>query len=244
MWTGTSITKYDRMARKHAAGGYNQYHKPKPRYVTKKYVDKKIKGIIEKKYHLKLVSSGANPSYDNPYQVSLSEIALGSGDIFRDGDRIKVTSIQISGSIAAGINTNFAGVRILVFQWLCESVPVPLDIISASGIALTSLTWQQNHYNHDKRNQFRILSDRKYTLGGTTTGNGLETEKRYKRFEIKLNIGLLAKQNKVKNFVQYIGGSTTVMINNIYFLAIGSDVDASGLEGNVTFESKLNFLDA
>jgi len=198
--------------------------------IQRKQVKALIKEPMEHKYFEDPITDAFGiPSSGVTYQLSL--IPQGDTDVTRDGDRLTLTSVNIRGSVYCGDVTNI--VRVIFFQWRPQSFPSVSDILS-KGEDGTNVG-VHSFYNHDKRSEFKILSDRTYSLAGygtTTSPYGVDTEKLF-------NINISKKL--IKN-LQYVNGSTSVGSNQIHYIAI-SDSDATP-NPTLTFKIRINYIDA
>lgn len=198
--------------------------------IQRKQVKELIKEPMEHKYYEDPITDAFGvPSSGATYQLSL--IPQGDTDSTRDGDRLTLTSVNIRGSVYCGDVTNL--IRVIFYQWRPQSTPTITDILS-KGADGTNID-VYSHYNHDKRSEFKILSDRTYSLAGygtTVSPYGQDTEKLF-------NINISKKL--IKN-LQYVNGSTSVGSNQLWYLAI-SDSDATP-NPTLTFKIRMNYIDA
>lgn len=206
----------------------------KSKLVTKQQLNRAIKGVTEKKYFI-TQGTAVDVSYDNPVLQSLTLVTQGDSDTTRDGDKIHMRSISVIGYIV-NTTTQVVGSRLIIFQWLGQDVPGATDIIVPTGGSADAYTWVRGHYNHDHRHLFRILYDRRILLGGSTNAN-LPTNI---MFSAKLNIGLLAAKKRCVSTLQFQAGGTTADAH-VYLLCLSSVTDASGIEPDLTYESKFNY---
>lgn len=184
-----------------------------------------IKAPMELKYQEGTITDDFGiPSTGATYQLSI--IAQGDTDTERDGDQLTLSSVNIRGRVLVGDTTNI--VRIIFYQWRPITSPTIPDILSpgvdATNIDIFSL------YNHDKRSQFKILSDKTYVLAGFGTSASPYGPASEKYFTMTLNKKLIKK-------LQYNNGSSTVGSNQVWYLAI-SDSQATP---NPTLSMKVRF---
>lgn len=168
------------------------------------------------------------------------DVAQGDTDTTRDGDRLMWAghidlSLEVTnGQGSLGDVTNM--IRVVLFQWVPISVPTAGDVFLAgpSGVADCF-----SHYNHDQRQQFKILFDRLFKTAGSSYFNGTFespttaiTSTGVKRFKVSL-----AKANKQS---QYAGGST-VGTNKIYMFYVS---DSSAVtHPTLAYSTKIVFRD-
>lgn len=209
---------------------------------SKAYVRKAIRNIQEKKFHL-YADTDVDLSYDNPVFQSITDISQGDLDSNRDGDRLKLRSVDVRGMII-GNNGVTTEARVLVVQWLGQDTPTVQEILEAGTVAWNADTAVTAHYNHDHRKMFRVLYDRTIVScsTATTTSAGSNEYKRW-LFHARINIGKLALKGKAKAYINYQSASTTGN-NKVYIMALSNQTDASGFEPTLTYEAKVNFTDS
>jgi len=126
----------------------------------------------------------------------MSGITQGLQDLAqRVGDEIRPISFSIKGEIVGADSTNV--VRLIVFQWKQETVPVIGDVIQTANV--------NSFYNHDNAGLFKILFDRRYT----TSYNGNDVK--------QVNVNITKGFNRM---VKYNATSSTQFHNGIYICLI------------------------
>lgn len=222
--TQTVTTRVKKRNKKH-------YKNHIPKYLSRRdkfNLKNNLATLGEKKYIQFNYVPGAGVPYTGQMQP-VTVIPQGTTDSDRSGDQIALRSIEIQwgwyidGSVIPSTElTNI--VRIIVFQWIPDTVPVRDNILSI-GVTTPPSLYPHAPYNHDKRFQFRILYDKKQHLSyyGPAVAIG---RKRITRFP----------QRKI----QFQSG-TTVGTNQIYVLYLSD----SGATPNPTMSSsvKVNYQD-
>lgn len=94
---------------------------------TKNIAKNVVKGLAEKKYH-DVIDANASGSYDNAYIQPLNKISQGDSDTTRDGDTIRMSSLEFRGNISWANNASAVG-RLII---LCQK-PGDLALSSASS---------------------------------------------------------------------------------------------------------------
>lgn len=188
-----------------------------------------VKKLIAVRQELKffLSQTNARAVTNSPVIFQITNIPQGVADTDRTGDRLYLKKAYVRLHVAIGDFTNMF--RIIFFQWKPNTVPA----ISGSDILLPGASGSIDYlsqYNHDNRQEFRILYDRTYNLNGNGSGasDPITSTSQVIKF-IKL-------RPKLKQ-LQYAGGST-VGTNQVYYLAISD----SSILPNPTFSMSVKFL--
>lgn len=150
----------------------------------------------------------------------LTNIVRGDADTNRDGDRLLPISLRFSYVLYG--ETYSSVFRILIFRWKPDSVPTVGDVLftTGSGYAVTC------DYQHDQRNQFEILYDKKHTV---SNNGGSE-------------LVVVTKSLKMaKKQVDYTAGGTSGS-NKIWAIAISDRSLATS--GTIAMTYRLNFTDS
>ncbi len=220
---------------------------PVPSYVSgrgtasKAYVKRAIKKMHEKKYFMKEQSSIA-VSFDTHLLVDLSAIPQGDTDLTRDGDSVKLTSLQVRMTWQTGASQSADSyVRVVIFQWFDNSTPTPPLVLGALGAAFDGTTAMDAFYNHDRRRQFRVLYDNLSICGGSSDP-AVASHLFRKTPVISFTPKIKGKRTGKKAYINFVGGGTTAQ-NKIYLLAISNIADGTNTEPVLLFNSKLNFID-
>lgn len=155
--------------------------------------------------------------------LHLTNISQGDTDVTRDGDMLRVNSIQITFSVNNADAYNI--LRFVVFQWKPASngattPPALGDIFLDTTNAVIS------PFNHDSRQNYRILMDRRCVTDSV-------------QYPVKI-VKMFITRKFYRN-IQYSSG-TTVASNNIYCWAVSD----SGVSAHpaVTYSGKTSFTDS
>jgi len=196
--------------------------------LQRRQVKRLIKAPMEHKYYEHNVSLVGAPS--SGLFVQTSTIPQGDTDGTRDGDKLTLTSMNVSGSVYCGDVTNI--VRLIFLQWRPPTSPSLTDILGkgadGTNVDVYSL------YNHDKRSQFKILFDRSWSLAGygtTSSPYGQDTEKLF-----RVNIS-----KKLVKDLQYVNGSSTSGSNQIFYIALSDSIATPN--PTFTFVMRMNYVD-
>jgi len=172
----------------------------------------------EKKYS----ASYTNVSVSSAGNVfGLTEVTQGDTDQTRDGDQLTLTSLQLRWQAIIGDTANY--VRVIVFQWLANSVPTINSVLLSLPLGGEVLS----PYNHDTRYVFRVLYDKTVLL----TNVGKPSSEVYDVRLIKFP----------RNRVQYEAGGTTGT-NKIYCITLSDSGAVSHPAVNMYW--KTNFKDS
>lgn len=153
-----------------------------------------------------------------PNVQDLCSVAQGDGDTYRDGDTLQASSINYRINMSPGDSTNF--LRLIFVQYFPNTTPAATDILTIS-VGYETLAM----YNTDQADQFKILSDRTYTM----------TDVGYNKAR-----SISGKIQVSKKKMQYMAGTTNGS-NHVYLIALSdSSAVAHPSYGCVT---KLNFRD-
>lgn len=163
-------------------------------------------------------------------------IAQGDTDQTRDGDTLKwIGKMHVRLGLVCADTTNV--VRIIIFQWhpTSDNAPTP-DVQDILAIGPSGSPDTLSHYNHDERQNFRVIFDKAYSLVGNGTADtypGTTSTVIYRRYKISLR--------KARKRVQFTAG-TTEGTNKFFFLAITDS--AAGPNPEVAFSIKTFFTDS
>lgn len=170
---------------------------------------------IELKFFDTAVSSNiADPTITSPTPAVLSAITqatTASTDNVRVGDRVVFKKFTYRFTLTFA--DNFNRCRVIFFQWKPSSTPVPSNILLNGVSGAIDMTSQ---YSHDFRTQYKILSDRMYTL----IGNGLAATNPLTPVSAFTVAGSF---NKYRKQGQY-AASTTTGTNQIYVMAFSDSL--------------------
>lgn len=185
-----------------------------------------VKSLISRRQELKFYVSQTNAQAVSSAGVifQLSVIPQGDTDTSRDGDRLYLESMHVKGSITIADTVNLF--RLIFFQWKPTSTPLISNILlngPSGGIDVYS------HYNHDTRQEFKILFDRLYHQEGNSSA---AVAPYTPTSQIIVNF----MRYKMNRQLQYQGGGTTGT-NQIYYIAISDSgvIPHSELDMSVKF---------
>lgn len=196
-----------------------------------------IKNRQELKYWIAPQINGANVTSTLGIN-DISAVAQGDTDTTRDGDRLQwcgTMDIRLNLVGAFGVTgDNYNTYRFIVLQWHPSSVPTVGDIL-LTGPSTAIDVYSQ--YNHDQRQQYKILLDKTFTTVGFLTGTSTAQSNfvRNLRFLINLN------RKKVAKFAQFSGGGTTG--TNKFYYILGSDSGTTS-HPSYSLSTKIFFRDS
>lgn len=191
---------------------------------TKQYVKKQFKIAQELKYHGEF-DSLTTVSNAGLLPICFTDITQGDTDLTRDGDAVNIKGVVIRGTLQASTVDLRNLIRCIVFQWYpidTASTPSILNIIHQTGAYGIIAP-----YNHDLRNQYKILADRTFLVDQETN--------RYRRFQIKVPMKYMKKK------IQYVGGD--LYGSNHLFMLFISD-SASGTNPTISYYTRVWFTDS
>ncbi len=115
--------------------------------------------LVENKFHIVDVNTGTAGSVAGT-AVDLSEIAPGTTELLRIGNRIDASSLQVkyffkANDGAAGLAAGaLEEMRLIIFQWGPATSPVGTDILQGATV-----NPGLREYNVERANEFKILFD-------------------------------------------------------------------------------------
>jgi len=185
-------------------------------------IKKAVEKTKEKKFKDTLVHNAVQIS-TTAVVTKLSSVSQGVADTERVGDALMLTGVeyrQISTYFDAGC------IRHIVFQWKADDTTAPVvgDILDLAVIT----TAFNAPYNHDKRNQFRILDD--YRAYGDNSGEG--TTGVVKR--------LFGK--RISKEVRFLAAGTTGF-NHVYMISVSS-IPNTSQPPTVSLGARITFTDS
>lgn len=155
------------------------------------------------------------------YLLDLTTIPQGDTDTTRDGDMLRVSSIQVNFAWAAADAYNIC--RMVMFQWMPASSPgsppALADIFADTTNAVIST------FAHDTRKSYRILLDRTCVVDA----------------DDPMKICKMYVYKKFMRNIQYAGGTTTGRGNIYVWLVTDS---GAVTHPAVTWSGKTNFTDS
>lgn len=155
-------------------------------------------------------SFGGTGAGTGPITTQLTQIPQGDTDQQRDGDKFRLIRHRFRAFVHPGSQT-LCQVRVIVFQWFPTSTPVIASILITGGTGSIDVT---SEYNHDRRQEYRILMDKMLTAG---TSEGAGAQKAIKH--------IYNYKDKHAN-CQMNAGSTVDGTNQVWLIAI-SDTGAA-----------------
>lgn len=185
----------------------------------KKQVKKMIHSAAESKF---FSVTAVSTNYSNtPFVAHISPITQGDGDQQRNGDRIRMKYIQfrLFNVIGLSSSTQYHFGRFILFQWLPNNTnyaPTSGDILLpgvSNTINYTSL------YNHDQRQNYRILYDKTFKFVGVPATTGAEFQDSAAQFTKDMYIKVKSKQ------LNYTTGVNTGT-RQIFQLVLGDGIGA------------------
>jgi len=178
---------------------------------------KEVKTIISKRQELKyFVPAQVNgaASSNTPGVASLSDVPQGDSDTSRDGDRLQwAGKMDIKLSFVGTIGTAgdlYNTYRFIIFQWHPNTTPVPLDILLTGPTTNVDVYSQ---YNHDNRQQYKILLDKTLTTVGFLTGTS------YPQSNYIVNRRYIVSLRRASKYAQFVA-ATTAATNKIYYFLV------------------------
>jgi len=195
--------------------------------VTRQEVQRLIQRNTELKYQNSITANTGLSTTATMYQIT--NIAQGTTDVTRVGDRLKLVKSYMRGVVYCGDVSNI--VRFIIFQWFPNSTPVAVDILLPGSSGAYDWTSQ---YNHDLRQEFKVLYDKTWTL----VGNGSAATAPYtSAYQACFQATLKPRHTEL----QYSGGGTTGT-NQIWWMAL-SDSSAP-THPTIEFTFKTMYTDA
>lgn len=198
---------------------------------TKKYVKRQILRDEETKsfYSSDLTNS---LSYDNATLFNMTNVSQGDNYNSRDGNKIRAVALTIKGRLRGGPADTTA--RVIVFQWKKDNnvdTPAITDLFRQGAGAGAEYIEPLNLQN---RKYYKILSDKRYSVGTTTVANstgGLPSD---------ILISHYIPASKFAKIIDYNDNAGTGK-NMIYVIAFSDVTDASGNEPILSMQSRFDF---
>lgn len=193
-------------------------------HISKRQAEKILSVAAEKK-HKDANAVIQSIDYFGSVNSALNQIARGTSDNGeRVGDSIRIKSIQLNWIPIAADSTNV--LRFIVFQWYDVLVtPTAGDILINVG----TVNAPNSLYNWDNKLRYRILYDKRVSLG-TTAGNGNGCYKK-----------LITRG--FRRDIRYNGAAATDFINNAIYTLVISD-SAAVAHPTVSWTLRMNYTDA
>lgn len=129
---------------------------------------KKLQNRIGKVEYKKYDSAAVGQAVTNVLQFdNLHAIAQGAANNQRIGDKIDIKKLHLRWQVEMSQSEVYTTVRIMVFRWSENSIPVPADILSSTSTVRSYLNTQESHH-------FKMYYDRIFTLNiqGNSTMSG------------------------------------------------------------------------
>jgi len=164
-------------------------------------IKKAVEKTKEKKYKDTLVHNAVQIT-TTAVVTKLSSVSQGVADTERVGDALMLTGVEYRQLCSYN---DPACIRHIVFQWKPDDTTAPVvgDILDLAVIT----TAFNAPYNHDKRNQFRILDD--YRAYGDNSGEGATGV-------VKRLFG-----KRISKEVRFLAAGTTGF-NHVYMISVSS----------------------
>lgn len=180
---------------------------------------KQVYSIAKRGVEYKVKNTGISTDIDNAGAVAEligTNVSVGTGDTARIGDKIYLSRLYMNISFRipnGGDHTNV--LRCVIFQWKVATTPGVTDILSSSTYDAT--------YNHDGRQNYRILYDKIVDLSYYGPAQ--------KTYSIK-----------IKNMARTITYQSNVAQRNALYILLLSDSGAV-LNPNVDYDCKVYYTD-
>jgi len=165
------------------------------------------------------------------------DIPQGDTDTERDGDHLKwLGKVRMNFQMIANGSAEHNTIRLILLQWhptsLATPLPVPLSILLTGPTGSVDV---MSHYNHDQRQNYKILYDQVFDLASNTTVDAAGiTDKIVITKHIKVSLAKARKQ------VQYVSGG--LQGTNRLFLIYVSD--SALLHPTLALHSKVFYTDS
>lgn len=198
-----------------------------------------LKSVAEQKYYDQTISGapGANAINNIGLFALLSNVPQGAGKNNRIGDRICLSSIEITfnsywpGLATAATATVLWVWRFIVFVWKDDTTPALGDILEDTNAPTTSA------FNHDAKVKRKILYDKVFNQTFLLSGGAFLTQ----NANISRKIVMPAKMwRKYSNI--YFQSATNTAVNHIYFLAV-SDFGTNNQTWSADWYTRVSFID-
>lgn len=196
---------------------------------------KQVKTLIRNKQELKYFFYNSAPATvtTTPFVDSAPfDIVQGTADTNRIGD-----GMQWAGSIDLRYHLNIAdtsnNIRVVIFQWHGKDVPVAPDVFIIGPSGFPDI---YSVYNHDTRDQYKILYDKNHQMVGNGTTGFVATTGSVQFHAVKIPL------TRAKKDVQWVGGGVANGSNRLYMYTCS---DSNALtHPTITFASKVFFRDS
>lgn len=196
---------------------------------TRKIVKDELKKVFELKFHNFSSASSLLGSDALGTIFQLNQVAVGTSDSQRIGDKIVPKSLDVSLTLRVSSSTAPSTVRIVIFGYkdsydATSGAPLQADIINS--IYGSSVNAVNAPRNMDKLRNFNIVYDAKHHI----------------------NIDMQIKQINIhrKRFApcQYQAGNTNYGTNSIWMACWSDDVSGTTGRPSINFVSQLHYTDA
>lgn len=183
--------------------------------LVRKIANQVVRGRSERKHY----QTTANSTQNNSATItSISNIPQGDTDETRDGDQLRISSVELNYELIGADATNLF--RVMLFQWFDDSTPTVTDVLTSAIDAILQT------YRRDTRRMFRVLYDHTHPLSLNSSNEVLVRFKRFTR-------GFRRK-------IQYQAGGTTG-INKLYILLVSDSGVAS--DPAYIYKTRVNYTD-
>lgn len=212
------------------------------RFIGKYRLRQALSSIAEHKYYengVTLAPGGGNQLDINGNLLALTDVAQGSGQNNRIGDKATGTSLELKYEIyfPGQLTTNpINTTRIIIFIWKDDTVPTVPDILEDPNFPTLS------PFNHDKKVKRKILYDKtinQYALFIPTAGQSLADSMRP-----SVTTSVYIPLGKLKRYCNiYFQAGGIVAVNHIYCLMICDNNGAANTTWVAQSYSRYNFID-
>lgn len=191
----------------------------------RKQVNRIVDSKSELKFILPFLSSAASTS--TPIITGLTDNAQGLGDSEHVGDEVRLCGTlefkyRLNVDLGNDLTQQVIFIRVLMFQWHPVSASGGATEPTAANILLNGISGAPDTfsmYNHDTRQQYKIMYDRVHKLIGpgtaTTNAYNPDVANQYTR---RINL----KKKKVHQILRYQAASSTNASNHIYVMTMSS----------------------
>lgn len=212
--------------------------------------------MAERKYHDVKSLYNIIPAGPDNLLWSLTEVPLGSNDTSRVGDQIMLNSIEVTMKLTYGLqflepfssvtatNQCKTEVRVIIFQWKDDALPVKANIVQQTTSTMDSI---MGPLDHDLKVKRKLLFDKVYSLDRDvipiSTTNVVSQPHSNSMKIIKIFMDF-KKKSMSRRRVYYQGGSLEG-VNKVYALVIGNILSNAITNSNLYVESwsRINYTD-
>lgn len=200
-----------------------------------------VQNLIRASQELKYIvfNSGASTAISSTINISQAPfvVAQGLADTERVGDSLTLAGsvnldLEIVNSTGVGSDA-YNNLRVVIFQWHPNSTPIGTSIFINGPSGGPDIYSQ---YNHDLRQQYKILFDRTFR----TAGNGQAATSPYTDITSTGLRKFFISLKRANKHVQFAGAGTTG--TNLLYVALVSDSSATPHPA-ITYSTKMFWRD-